>query len=83
MRKGKDTDPYLWLADPDPDPGDPKNMRILRIRIPNTGRKYHIWTIRLANEEEISYSVTASPWGPPAQAAERSRAPTSAASVAT
>jgi hypothetical protein len=35
MRKGKDPeqDPYLWLMDP----WRPKNMLILRIRIPNTG----------------------------------------------
>ncbi len=48
MREGKDLDPdpdldpdqdqdqHLWLMDPDPDPGGAKNMRILRIRIPNT-----------------------------------------------
>ncbi len=32
VRKGKDPDPYPWLTDPD----GPKNMPILRIRIPNT-----------------------------------------------
>ncbi len=32
MRKGKDPDPYLWLTDPDKDPGSPKNIRILWIR---------------------------------------------------
>ncbi len=32
--KGKDPHLYLWLTDPDP--GRPKNMRILRIRITNT-----------------------------------------------
>jgi hypothetical protein len=24
MRKGKDPDPYMWLTDPDADPGGPK-----------------------------------------------------------
>jgi hypothetical protein len=24
MRKGKDPDPYLWLTDPDVDPGGPE-----------------------------------------------------------
>ncbi len=39
MKKGKDPDPYLWLKDPDADPGlgRPKNIQFLRIRIWNTG----------------------------------------------
>ncbi len=32
-------DPYLWLTDPDADPGGPKTIRILRIKIRNTGKK--------------------------------------------
>jgi hypothetical protein len=30
-------EPYLWLLDPDPDPGGPKKIRNLRSRIRNTG----------------------------------------------
>jgi hypothetical protein len=34
----KDPDLYLWLTDPDADPGgQKKNIRNLRIRIPDTG----------------------------------------------
>ncbi len=40
MRKKKDPDPYLWLTDPYP--GGTKNMRILRIRIPNIRKKPYI-----------------------------------------
>ncbi len=32
-------DPYKIINDPDPDQGGPKNIRILRIRIRNTGYK--------------------------------------------
>ncbi len=32
-------DPYLWLTDPDADPGGAKNIRILRIRMRIRTRK--------------------------------------------
>ncbi len=42
MKKGKDTepvpDPYLWLKDSDPGPGETKNIRI-RLQIPSTDIK--------------------------------------------
>jgi hypothetical protein len=42
MRTGKDTDPdlYLWLMDPEPDPGGQKNIRIL-----NAVKNFLLWSI--------------------------------------
>ncbi len=37
LMEDPESDPYLWLTDPDADPGRHKNKRILRIRIHNTG----------------------------------------------
>ncbi len=40
LKPDAEPDPYLWLTDPDADPGDQKNIWILRIRIriSNTGK---------------------------------------------
>ncbi len=39
-RKNPDTDPYLWLTDPDAESRRPKNIRDIRVR--NTGHGNHL-----------------------------------------